>query len=130
MQLPGLPAEIADLADRRAAHPCGQLAALLLDHELADADVAPLLIRRRSTCEKLDKVGAVGERAPGLGPVDHPLVALAHRPARNVRQVRTGVGLRQRKRAEKFPARHPRKILPPLIIADTAPQAVAPRDYA
>src|SRR5713226_1788457 len=68
MQFPCPPTEVANLADRRTADPRRQRAALLLDHELRDADVAALALRRRGARKQMDEVGAVRKRAPGLGP--------------------------------------------------------------
>src|SRR6266851_5463697 len=47
VQFPGPPAEIANLANRRAGASGRQLAALLFDHELTNADVAAILVGRR-----------------------------------------------------------------------------------
>src|ERR1700719_2190599 len=101
MQFEGLPSEVADLADRRSCDPGRETATLLLNQELADADVAALGIGwRRSAREQHDVIGAVGERAPGLGAVDHPFIALARGLAGDIGEVRSRVGFGQRKRAK------------------------------
>ena len=128
MQLPGLPAEIANLANRRAGHAFGQLAALLLDQELSNADVAPLFFRRRSPREQMDKIRAVGKGAPGLGAVDDELIAVARRPACDVGEVGARVGFGEREGAEEFAARHRRIVLALLLLAGIAIDSVAARD--
>src|SRR6185437_440384 len=129
MEFPGLPSEIANLANRRSADALGQLATFLFHQELSNADMAPLLFRRRSPREQMDEVRAIGEGAPGLGTVDDELIAVAGRPARYVREVGTGVRLGERKGAEEFAARHPWIVLAFLFLADVAVNTVAARDY-
>ncbi len=131
VQLESLPAEVADLANRRSRDPGRKAAALFLNQELADTDVAALGIgRRRGAREQHDVVGAVGERAPGLGAVDHPFVALARGLARDTGEVGAGVGLGKRKRPEPFAAGDFRKIAALVLFGNPAPQRVAARDDA
>src|SRR5208282_3587002 len=121
VQLPRLPAEVTDLANRRAGQPRWKLAALLEDQELADALVAAVWIGRLlGARQHRDEIRAVGKRAPGLGAVQHPAIAVARRFARDVGEIGARVRLRQRSRAEKFSTRHPRQIFAPLLRRETA----------
>ncbi len=93
-QLPGLPAEVADLGDGRSGAAFGQLPAGLLDDEVLQPLVLGVLrIRGFDPGEKLDVVRAVGERAPVLVAGDDPLVAFEHRPAFGRSQIGADVGL-------------------------------------
>src|SRR5271166_566029 len=115
VQLPRLPAEVTDLANRRARQSWRKLAPLLQHQELADALVTAARIAwLPGARQHRDEVGAVGKRAPGLGAVEQPAVAVARRFARDVGEIGARVRLRQRRRAEEFSARHPREIIAPL----------------
>ncbi len=116
-QFEGLPAEVADLGNRRASHARRKAAAFLLDHEAGNA--FPALVRawrRRGAGEQDQVVGAVGKGAPVLVAGQHPFVAVALGPARDRGQIRAGVGLRQRTRVQEFAADHARQIGLPHVL--------------
>src|ERR1039458_2423921 len=67
VQLPRLPAEVTDLANRRPGHPRGTLAALFEHQELAEPLVAAVWIGRLFGARQYPEViRAVGKRAPHL----------------------------------------------------------------
>src|ERR1035437_8604502 len=116
VQLPRLPAEVTDLANRRAGQPRWKLVTLFEDQELTHALVAAVWIGRLlGARQHRDEIRTVGKRAPHLAAVPHPAIALPGRFARDVGEVGAGVRLRQRSRAEEFPTRHPRPIFAPLL---------------
>ncbi len=99
-----LPAEVADLRNRRTGASFRQLAAGFFDDERAQSFVARFVAGRLDACEQLDVVGAVGERAPVLVAGDDPFVAVEHRTATHSREVRADVRFRQRHSREIFAA--------------------------
>src|ERR1019366_4329573 len=131
VQLPRLPAEVTDLANRRAGQPRWKLVALFEDQELTDTLVAAVWIGRLlGARQHRDEIRAVGKRAPHLAAVQHPAIAVAGRLARDVGEIGARLRLRQRSRAEEFSTRHPRQIFAPLLRRETAAESVAARDYA
>src|ERR1019366_4710907 len=100
IELPGLPAEIADLGDGAAGAALGQLALGFFHRDRGGAGATAWRIRIVDAAEHADIVGAVGEGAPVLGPGDDPVVAVAARPALDAGEVRAGAPLRQGRRAQ------------------------------
>src|SRR5208283_5829890 len=77
VQLPRLPAEVTDLANRRTGQPRWKLAALLKHEKLTEALVAAVWIGRLFGARQYPEViRAVGKRAPSLAAVEHPAVAV------------------------------------------------------
>src|SRR5207247_327132 len=74
-----------------------------------------------------DEVGAVGERAPHLLAVHHPLVAGQLRAAPDRGDVGARAGLGEREGAQPLAARHSRKHLPSLGLAEARAHALAAR---
>ena len=131
VELPGLPAEVADLGDRASGHALGQLALGLLDRDRGEALVAASLAGLGAR-DHLDEVGAVGERAPVLAAVQDPVVAVALGAALDRREVGADVGLGHGERAEILAARHRLDLLLALVALarNRAVEAVAARDQA
>ena len=95
---------VADLVDRRAGEPVGEVAALLLDEQRLQTGRARLVVLGVARAhEHLDEVGGLGVAAPALVPGDHPLVAVAYRAGLHAGEVGAGVGLGQRDRADPVP---------------------------
>jgi len=113
-QLPGFPAEIADLGNGRAGDVVRQLALGLLDRNQHGAGLlAGLRIGRGvvDAAEHEDAIGAIRESAPVFVAGDDPLVALAPGAGRDARQVGPGLRFRQGAGTEIISAQHGRNLL-------------------
>ena len=88
------------------------------------------VVRVRVLCaaEHRDVVRAVGEGAPHLVAVDHPVVAVPARAAADVRKVGAGFRLGEGDRAEELAADDARHVLRPLLGVPAG--AARPRDDA
>src|ERR1700730_12707164 len=76
-QVPRLPSVISDLSDRRSTDPIGKGAPFLFDQECADTQMSSRSIDHGlRPGEQRDVVSTIGERAPHLRSVDHPVVAV------------------------------------------------------
>src|SRR3979490_1405329 len=76
-QVPRLPPVISDLSDRRGTDPIGEGAPFLFDQECADTQMSSRRIDRGlRPGEQSDVVSTIGERAPHLRSVDHPVIAV------------------------------------------------------
>ena len=96
---------VADLVDRIAGQPLGELAALLLQQQVHQALRPGLaLLRVALAHQHLDEVGGLRVAAPALAAGDHPLVAVQDGAGRDAGQVGAGVGLGQRDRADPLAA--------------------------
>src|SRR5262245_4325235 len=116
-QLPGLPAEVADLGNRRAAAAFGQLAALLLDEEHRQPEVTLARGRVRGARNDDQEVSAVGEGAPVLVAADQVARAVLPGSAGDVGDVRAGVGLGHGEGPQEFALGHARQVPPALLLA-------------
>src|SRR5262249_13063506 len=115
VQLPGLPAEIADLGDGAAGAALGQFALRLLDRDRGRTGAAGGGARIVDAAEDADVVGAVGEGAPVFRAVQHPLVALAPGAALHAGEVRAGARLGERGGAQVLALGHQRDLAVPLL---------------
>ena len=88
-ELPGLPAEVADLGIGAPLPAAARRAASRQEEHRARGGASGRRVRAR---DHHDEVGAVGEGAPVLVAVDHPLVAVAARPAGDRRDVGAASG--------------------------------------
>src|SRR5262249_48640641 len=100
------PAEVADLRDRAAGDAFRQLALRLLHRHRGGAAAPRRRARIVDPAQHADVVGAVGEGAPVLRAVQHPLVALAPRAALHAGKVGAGAGLGERRRAQVLALGH------------------------
>ena len=109
-ELGGLDALVAELLQRRRDRQPRQLGdlGLLLDDERGHAGVARLGARVGDRQQHHD-AGPQAVRDPHLLPVDHVVVAVAHRAGADRLHVGAGVGLGHRERRAHLAARHPRQ---------------------